>query len=887
MNRSLNLLLNLLIIGILFLTSIASIIVLSSPVEVAPEVRLEKTPSDFNGRNVFYLCNGVLTSPDPYFKGHPETCDGWDPELNKLELLNGYSVYFTYPKKYERKARLIYDQHFNGNPFIHLTLNSYNRKDKMINVEFGIDTDNDNEFELSCIFPPYKTIGDTAGGVMEEEVYEAYGTWQSAEPPAYVEGWLKLKITMTSPNGDPCLLYCGFGGKVSWCALPYFNDVLPPVAKINTESLGFEKRIDAGETITFDGSGSYSPYDDLNGNDRIDDGYPVGELDMGELDRLRYQWHWGDGTCTDSDYGNRVFYHEYTNDKFPLKCEYEIFEVILIVTDPDGRMDSDKIDLKVYRGNNSPRIKSFKINDEELCLRCPEYAKLVLHPGIQTYFSVEARDADGDALTYHWDMDGDGEFDIEGTEAQAAKFYYKFQEPDYQPGWHSIELVVSDGTLAMNDSFMGGILFVRNCAPVAIIRVQRKGESTNYYHNITTGVNDPLIFDSSLSYDRDRLPGFDDDHDYKPDYSLRYRWIFNSRYPSMTSGWLTQTSYEFQFTDPGDYKYFVTLDVDDGLNWTTSEPFLVRINVKPVAKLSIEPESYNSHGNLYIDRPIYFNGSLSYDPNGDKIVDYFWDFCDGSLSRALRPMHTYTSPGEYLVTLKVFDGVYWSALDSIKIEIPKPINIKCISYEVYPLEVYTYDHVYFDATELFVKESIENELRFRWYFGDENSSTEVSTTHVYSTAGKYPISIELSDANGMKTTWSRVIVHVLNRKPVAHIREIRNVYQGEAVYLSAEDSFDVDGKIIKYHWHFGDGSTESWMYNSRVEHIWHHAGTFTITLIVEDDYGNTNDTVMQVEVLSNNADENVEDHSTLLRIVFVIMLVIIIIIVWTVFKFRK
>ncbi|MBL1277095.1 MAG: PKD domain-containing protein [Ectothiorhodospiraceae bacterium] len=50
---------------------------------------------------------------------------------------------------------------------------------------------------------------------------------------------------------------------------------------------------------------------------------------------------------------------------------------------------------------------------------------------------------------------------------------------------------------------------------------------------------------------------------------------------------------------------------------------------------------------------------MSYDPDGDEITTWLWDFGDGNSygpSQALRDWgHRYASPGQYVVTLTVKD----------------------------------------------------------------------------------------------------------------------------------------------------------------------------------------------------------------------------------------
>ena len=54
-------------------------------------------------------------------------------------------------------------------------------------------------------------------------------------------------------------------------------------------------------------------------------------------------------------------------------------------------------------------------------------------------------------------------------------------------------------------------------------------------------------------------------------------------------------------------------------------------------------------------KEVHFDGSQSYDPDGGDIVSYHWEFGDGSSSDEISPIHAYSKPGKYTVTLEVTD----------------------------------------------------------------------------------------------------------------------------------------------------------------------------------------------------------------------------------------
>ena len=70
-------------------------------------------------------------------------------------------------------------------------------------------------------------------------------------------------------------------------------------------------------------------------------------------------------------------------------------------------------------------------------------------------------------------------------------------------------------------------------------------------------------------------------------------------------------------------------------------------NIKPTAKAG---GPYNG----YLNEPINFSAEDSYDPDG-KISSYEWDFGDGNKGNGIKTQHTFTTTGNFTVTLTVTD----------------------------------------------------------------------------------------------------------------------------------------------------------------------------------------------------------------------------------------
>lgn len=91
------------------------------------------------------------------------------------------------------------------------------------------------------------------------------------------------------------------------------------------------------------------------------------------------------------------------------------------------------------------------------------------------------------------------------------------------------------------------------------------------------------------------------------------------------------------------------------------------VNFTPQAKISGSFEGF-------VGEPLSFSGANSSDPNGD-LLDFYWDFGDGSFSREREVTHIYNLPGNYILSLRVSDGLAFSTATTSVIINEKPANI--------------------------------------------------------------------------------------------------------------------------------------------------------------------------------------------------------------------
>ncbi len=134
---------------------------------------------------------------------------------------------------------------------------------------------------------------------------------------------------------------------------------------------------------------------------------------------------------------------------------------------------------------------------------------------------------------------------------------------------------------------------------------------------------------------------------------------------------------EYSWYQINNFSIRVIVQDEYNKNSSWSEALLVYCSFGENASIGLDPVAlFDSIKNLSEDQTFLFNSSMSYDSDGN-ITGYFWDFGDGITSTEKNPVHTYTGPGWYNVTLIVTDNdgnIYSktmnvfvaSAIDSIK-----------------------------------------------------------------------------------------------------------------------------------------------------------------------------------------------------------------------------
>jgi PKD repeat protein len=466
--------------------------------------------------------------------------------------------------------------------------------------------------------------------------------------------------------------------------------------------------------------------------------------------------------------------------------------ITLTVMDNDGETDSDTADVSIGKGNQSPVADA------------GPPAEGVVGSAV-SFDASGSSDPEDSVLQYEWDF-GDGN---NGTGVNPSHTYS-------EPGDYTVYVIVTDEGSEDDGDITSAAIGESNLPPRADAGPPVEG---------TAGV--AVSFDASGSDDPDGGS------------IVTYAWDFGDSSPIDTvSG--ANPSHTYAVQD----NYTVTLTVTDNDSLTdfdTTQAAIDQANSPPTSDA----------GSLYagiVNQPVIFDGSAASDDDGD-IIQYDWDFGDGTIGSGLYTTHTYTESGPFKVTLAVTDDS-GDTDDSNAVVIVGDGAIQ-------PPHVYTtgpYSGVVGVPMTVDGSNSSDPDGTinlYEWIFGDGNSSNGDVTSNNYKVGGLYRLILQVTDDEGFTASESTIArIGDLSVPPIAVANVNNEAYVGRVgvpVAINGSNSTDSDGNIVRYDWDFGDGNIDNDA-GPTPSNTYAASGKYFTSLKVTDDSGETDTTVTAVTV---------------------------------------
>jgi PKD repeat protein len=256
-----------------------------------------------------------------------------------------------------------------------------------------------------------------------------------------------------------------------------------------------------------------------------------------------------------------------------------------------------------------------------------------------------------------------------------------------------------------------------NIPPLAIISATSTSVEVGSY----------ISFDGSDSLDSDGIV-------------VEYIWDFGD-------GIKDSGLYESHFYST-DGTYNVTLTVID--NEGESDVDSIEISVTPHQNDSPNAALNVNAMSVEIGQYVCFNASESNDPDG-TIIEYTWDFGDGTKDSGMYSIYFYSSAGTYSVTLTVIDDEGASDIDSVSITVIEgegpPQNDPPVAV-IYVDNTTVEEGSYISFNGLESTDPDGTIVEYTWDFGDGTKDSGMHTNHIYQVEGSYNVALTVIDDDG-------------------------------------------------------------------------------------------------------------------------------------------
>jgi large repetitive protein len=488
------------------------------------------------------------------------------------------------------------------------------------------------------------------------------------------------------------------------------------------------------------------------------------------------------------------------------------YQVIVQSVDSIGQISPQRIStgVTVTHPANNPPVASFTYS----CNPNPD-------ANMCTFDGRSSTDENPTALTYAWSFGTQGS----ATGPLPSKTFTA-------PGTFAVTLTVTDQWNVANTSAAQNVVISEptdNVAPVPTFTTGCTGVTCAVS---STGTADPNTGDT-----------------------IAYSWNWGDGTALSTGA----TPSAHTYATPGSYT--ITLTTTDGWGKAASTTRNISLvepagNQPPTAVFSVSCPSFTVCAT---------NSAGTVDPDSDA-VKYSWSFGEPTFAGATsttntstssNPSHTYDIAGTYTITLTATD--VWGKFSTVShnVTITEPGTNNAPTAVIASGTCATFTTCAMSATgssdpDTATGDGIRNYL---WSWGEavpDTTGTSASQSHVYLIAGTYTVTLRVVDKWGHRS--APVTMSVTTQAEPAGNNPPTVVFPqptctARVCTMSTTGTADTDGGIRGYSWNFGEpASLTNTSTSTNPSHTYAAAGTFTITLVVTDNWGRSTTVTRSVTV---------------------------------------
>lgn len=232
----------------------------------------------------------------------------------------------------------------------------------------------------------------------------------------------------------------------------------------------------------------------------------------------------------------------------------------------------------------------------------------------------------------------------------------------------------------------------------------------------------------------------------------------------------------------------------------------------------------------------------------NQVASFSWNFGDGGTATGQSATHTFSSPGNFSVTLTIKDQQGNTAFATHGVTVAQG-QLPVPNFVMSPLSPAIDQVINFNATSSTAAPG-HNIVGFAWDFGDGTSGSGALTTHMYSQAGTYTIVLQVTDDAGRQATTQQTVSVGTGIPTAAFSFAPSSPTTNQVVSFDASASQPTPGRsIVSYTWTFDDGATAGGV---QATHSYASAGTYNVLLTVTDSAGQKSSVTHGVPVVNGN-----------------------------------
>lgn len=259
------------------------------------------------------------------------------------------------------------------------------------------------------------------------------------------------------------------------------------------------------------------------------------------------------------------------------------------------------------------------------------------------------------------------------------------------------------------------------------------------------------------------------------------------------------------YTSNGAYTVTLTVTSANGCSQTHT--------IQDYINLSYAFAEYNTPDPVVGCSPL----TVSYDVSTPGVTSYLWDFGDGTTSTLPNPIHSYTSPGTYQVTLltEMANGCsqFYPAYHTVIVQGQEPI----FSVSIDPCPPY----------EVTFHDNSVDAISWFWEFGDGTTSTEQNPTHIYGNLLVHHVKLTITTASGC--SYSYIGFNAVNFDVIS--ATFTATYT-TGPFPQTVHFTSTNPNATSWFWDFGDGNTST---EANPVHVYQTEGNYTVTLMINSD----------------------------------------------------